>query len=98
MPEGIEQTVVEPWDQLDPVASAVLVLVDAQNAITRTISATGEARDDGSFATDAEVEAAFDTRTDALMELVAAQAVYWRLERSRWKLRGREAAQHGTLE
>jgi hypothetical protein len=90
----IDQPVVEPWDQLDPVANAILALVGAQNAVTRTITATCEERHDGSFASDAEVEAAFDARTHALLELLAAQEVHWRLERSLW----REAALRRALE
>jgi len=71
------------WDQLDPVANAVLDLITTQNAVQSAIDATGEERDDGTFATDAEVDAAFDARTDAIMELLAAQTAYWRRERSR---------------
>jgi hypothetical protein len=75
---------VAEWDQLDPVANAVLDLIETQNAVASAIDATCEARDDGTFAADAEVEAAFDARTDAIMELLAAQTAYWRHERSRW--------------
>lgn len=77
---------VDPWDPLDPVANAVLNLIKTQNAVPRAIKATGEARDDGTFATLDEVEAAFDARSDAIMKLLEAQAAYWRRKRSRrWR-------------
>lgn len=65
---------VPEWDQLDPVANAVLGLIGTQYAVAIAIAATGEARGDGTFGTEAEaeVEAAFDARTDAIMELLAA--------------------------
>jgi len=73
---------VDPWDECDPVANALLVLIEAQNVVQRTNDATGEERDNGSFATDAEVDAAVDARTDAIMELLAAQTTYERYKRS----------------
>ncbi len=77
---------VDPWDLLDPVANAVLDLIKTQNAIPSAIAATGEARDDGTFATLDEVEAAFDARSDAIMKLLGAQAAYWRRKRRRrWR-------------
>ena len=77
---------VDPWDPLDPVANAVLNLIKTQNAVQRAIKATGEARDDGTFANLDEVEAAFDARSDAIMKLLEAQAAYWRRKRSRrWR-------------
>ena len=77
---------VDPWDPLDPVANAVLNLIKTQNAVPSAIKATGEARDDGTFATLDEVEAAFDARSDAIMKLLEAQAAYWRRKRSRrWR-------------
>ncbi len=77
---------VDSWDPLDPVANAVLNLIKTQNAVPRAIKATGEARDDGTFATLDEVEAAFDARSDAIMKLLEAQATYWRRKRSRrWR-------------
>jgi len=51
---------VDPWDPFDPVANAVLDLIETQNAVMSTMFATGEARDDGTFADLDEVEAAFD--------------------------------------
>ena len=81
---------VDPWDPLDPVANAVLDLIKAQNAVLRTIKATGEARDDGTFATLDEVEAAFDARSEAIMELLAAHAAYWGRRRIWWRVAGKE--------
>ena len=69
---------VAPWDEEDPVANAVLALIEAQNALQSVFDATCVERDDGTFATDAEVDAALDARTDAIMELIAGQMAYWR--------------------
>jgi hypothetical protein len=71
---------VAPWDECDPVANAVVAVIEAQNAVQRTNDAMGEARDDGTFATNAEVDAAFDARSDAILDLLAAQIAYWRNE------------------
>jgi hypothetical protein len=74
---------VAKWDQLDPVANALLDLIETQNTVASTISAWGEARYDGTFATEAEVEAAFDACTDAIIESHAAQTPDRRYVRSR---------------
>ena len=77
---------VDPWDPFDPVANAVLDLIETQNAVQSAFNATAEARDDGTFADLDEVEAAFDARSDAIMKLLEAQAAYWRRNRRRrWR-------------
>src|SRR5262245_41071235 len=60
-----------PWDQYDPIANAVLDLIEAQNALQLTIQATGEARDDGTFATFEDIDAALVARADAIVNLLA---------------------------
>ena len=67
---------VAPWDEFDGVANAVLALIEAQNALQRAIDATCEERDDGTFATHAEVDAASDARSDAIVKLIAARMAY----------------------
>src|SRR5262249_23716034 len=59
------------WDECDPVANAVLDLIKAQNALQRTINATGEEGDDGTFATFEDIDAALVARADAIVNLLA---------------------------
>jgi hypothetical protein len=68
---------VEEWNEFDPVANALLSLIEAQNVVQRTIDATCEERDDGTFATDAEVDAALVARFNAITGMLAAQTLYW---------------------
>jgi predicted transcriptional regulator len=71
---------VGPWDACDPVAHAILGVIEAQNAVANTIDATCEERDDGTFATDEEVDIAFDARSAAIKKLLAVQIAYSRKE------------------
>lgn len=73
---------IDLWDECDPVANALLALIEAQNVVGRTILGLCEERDDGTFATCAEVDAALVARSDAITEMLAAQTVFWRRETS----------------
>lgn len=70
------------WDRLDPIANALLDLIERQNTVACAINAAGEARDDETFATEAEVQAAFDACTVVIVEL-PAQTACLRYVRSR---------------
>lgn len=65
------------WDDCDPVVIALLAVIKAENVVANTID---DKIDYGTVTTDDEVEAAFDARTDAIIELLTAQAAYWRRE------------------
>ena len=67
---------VEPWNEFDPVANALLALIEAQNVVQRTSDATGEERDEGTLATDAEVDAVLVARSDAITAMLAAQTEF----------------------
>lgn len=56
---------ITPWDEFDPIANAILALVESQNVVQQAMKVFCVARDDGTFATLAEVDAAFRARTDA---------------------------------
>jgi hypothetical protein len=88
---------VDPWDEYDPVANTLLVLIEAQNVLQRTFDATCEERDDGTYATDAELDAALDARTDAVVELLVAETAYWRESRSWRRLKDMDIHQKPKL-
>jgi hypothetical protein len=77
-PRTREPVRINSWDELDPVANAVLALVEAQNNFQRAIDGLVEARDDGSFATDEEWSDALRARTDAVIRLFAAEIGVYR--------------------
>lgn len=69
---------INEWGELDPVAIAILNLVAAQNAVQRAHDLP-EAREDGEFSTDKEVNAAYDTRFGAVLDVLKASLApgYW---------------------
>jgi hypothetical protein len=86
MLEVLKMTLYErKWEALharlgafDRLTDTIDDLVEAHNAYLGVCNASCEERDDGTFATDAEVDAAIDARADVIMELIAAQMAFWR--------------------
>jgi hypothetical protein len=60
----------------DRLTNTIDALVKAHNAYLIVCNESCEERDDGSFATDAEIDAAFDARADVIVELISAQMAY----------------------
>jgi hypothetical protein len=67
----------------DRLTNTIDALVKAHDAYLMVCNESCEERDDGSFATDAEIDAAFDARGEVIVELIAAQMAYCQAHLSR---------------
>ena len=63
------------WDEIDPVANAILALIDAQEALQNSHNAyaTGAETEEEDIALSTAVDAAMDARRAAVARLMAAE-------------------------